>query len=320
MLLKHLQGFNGYLSDNEGDGSDNGGGSEDRGDEHVADPEDEVVEPAASDKDGEGDDQGDEKGEKGEKKEEKPAGRMVPHSRMKEAVTKERVARENAEKKAAELEATLKAKDVGVDLDKLNTEIEDLEEKLDQAIADNDATLKKALRRDLREKQMTLARAEATQLSVQATAMAVERVRYDSLVERMEAAHPEMNPEDDAYDQDRVDEIMDLKGAYEAKGLSSSEALKKAVKFVFPAGAKPKVEEKEDETPEDKQAAADAAAKRKEEAIRKAQAARENQPGAANKGKASDKAGGGVAGNIDKLSDEEFDKMDPKELKRLRGD
>ncbi|HYF28593.1 MAG TPA: hypothetical protein VD931_22830 [Baekduia sp.] len=326
MLLRHLQGFNGYLSENEGDGSDNGGGKEDRGDDfEAADDELEDNEAEAENEDDKAGDKGEKKPEAkgdGDDKGEKKPAKMVPHARMKEAVNKERTAREAAEKKAAEAEAALKAKDVGVDLAKLNTEIEELEEKLDQAIADNNAAEKKVLRRELREKQMTLARAEATQLSMQATAMAVERVRYDSLVERLEAAHPVMNPDHDDYDQEVVDQIMELKGAYEATGLSSSEALKKAVKFAVPAAPAKKEEPKddEDESPEAKAKAAEAEAKRKEEAVRAAQDAKRRQPGAAEKGRSSDSKGGGFEGNVAKMTDEEFEKLDPKELKRLRGD
>lgn len=310
MSIRNLLGYN-VLRDETDENADAGGG--DRGD-NVEDLDEEEVEAAGSgDKEKESDDKDDEKVEK------KPA--MVPQKRMKEAVDKERKAREAAEARAKESDEKLQESKRGVDVEKLNTEIEELEDKLDQAIADNKPELKKTLRKELRDKMQTLARAEAVALSAQATAIAVERVRYDALVERLEVAHPVMNPEHEDYDEEVVAEIVDMKEAYEAKGLSSSDALKKAAKYVIKEvkkeeKAEEKAEEKEEEVEESKEAQ-----DRREKQVIKAQAAKAKQPASPDKaGKASDKAGGGMAKNVDKLSDAEFDALDAKEVARLRGD
>lgn len=317
MFLKYLHGNTVYLDETEGDGSDAGGGS-DRGDGFEG-KEDEELEVEAK----EDEDEGVEKtaaekaeAEKKEKEEKDKKAKMVPHARMKEAVEKERAAREKSEKRAQDAEDKLAAANKGVDLDKLGEEIEALDEKLDKAIADGDVAAKKLFRKELREKQMTLARAEAAALSAQATAVAVERVRYDALVERMEVEYPAMNPDHEDYDEDVVAEIVELKEAYEAKGQSSTEALKKAAKYILKGKT---VEKKADAEDEDAQKKAEEDLR--EKAVKKAQDAKGKQPPSADKGgKPSDKSGGNLAKNIGKITDVEFDKLDAKEKARLRGD
>jgi hypothetical protein len=323
MLLKPF-GFTGYLSENEDDGSDAGGG--DRGD-NLEGGDEELDQEAEVEASGEEGDEAEVEKKKKEAEEAKAKAeadkkaKMVPHARMKEAVEKERKAREKTEAELKEAREKLDSANRGVDLKKLATEIEELDEALDKAIADGNAVEKKRLRGEIREKQMTLARAEAAALSAQATAMAVERVRYDALVERLEKEHPAMNPEHEDYDEEIVKEIVELKEAYEAKGESSSDALKKAAKYVLRTAPVEKKDEVEEESEEDTEAKKKAEEERRAAAVKKAQEAKGRQPASVDKGgKSSDKSGGGMKGNVDKLSDEEFDKLDPKEIARLRGD
>lgn len=322
MFMQYLQGSNVFRDETDGE-ADGGGG--DRGDDYKGTIEDElevesseVVEEDDKEEDKEDKSSEDVEDKEEKKEEKKPA--MVPQKRMKEAVDKERKAREATEAKLKEATEKLEEGNRGVDLKKLSADIEELDELLDKAIADGNVADKKRIRGEIREKQMTLARAEAAALSAQATAIAVERVRYDALVERLEKEHPEMNPEADEYSEEIIAEIVDLKSAYEAKGESSSDALKKATKYVFKALA-PKKEEAKEEEEEDPVAKAEAEAERRAAAIKKAQAAKGKQPAMADKGgKASDKGGGGMAKNMGKITDAEFDKLDEKELARLRGD
>lgn len=316
MFIRNLLGNN-VLRDETDEIADAGGS--DRGDDHEV-TEDEEEEIVASEEAEESDKDASEKSEE-EAKPDKKKPAMVPQKRMKEAVDKERKAREASEAKLKEAEEKIEEQNRGVDTKKLASDIEDLDELLDKAIADGDAVAKKRIRGEIREKQMTLARAEAAALSAQATAIAVERVRYDALVERLEKDHPAMNPEDDAYDEEVIAEIVDLKSAYEAKGDSSSEALKKAAKYVFKQQKAEAKEEKEEVAALDDDEESEEAQALREKAIKRAQEAKRRQPASTDKGgKASDKSGGGMKGNVDKLSDDEFDKLDPKDIARLRGD
>lgn len=294
----------------------------DRGDDAGSD--DELEESGSGDKDEEkSEDKSDDKDE--DKSEDKPDEKkkqaMVPQKRMKEAVEKERKAREATEAKLKAAEDKIEEGNRGVDLKKLTEEIEGLEDDLDKAIADNKPEDKKRIRALLRDKMQTMARAEAAAMSAQATALAVERVRYDALVERLEKDYPVMNPDSDDYDEAVVAEIVEMKEAFEAKGISSSDALKKAAKYVIKPVEKKQDDETDDDAEGEDAAAKKAEVKRREAAAQKGLDAKKRQPSSADKGgKPSDKNGGGIREKMDKLTDDEFDKLDPKEVARARGD
>lgn len=248
----------------------------------------------------------------------------IPKSRFDEAVGKARremesAARraESAETKARELEERLAASQGQIDAKKVVEEVDELEDKLDQAKADGNKELAKSIRDQIREKQQSLADARAEVRAAHATAVAIEQIRYDAAVEKMETEHTELNPDHDDYDQSVVDELLEYKEAFEAKGLSSSDSLRKAIRAVYRDGKK--------ETPAKDEAAdkaAEAGDAKKEAAVAKALAARKDQPAnTAKKGANSDAAGkSGTPKDITKISDKEFDKLDDDDLKRMRGD
>jgi len=247
----------------------------------------------------------------------------IPKSRFDAAVTKEREAREAAEATAKELQAQLDANKIAVDTVKLESEIETLDDELDAAMADGQKEDVKRLRKEIRQRQEAISEARAEQRSRYATAVAVEQIRYDALLDRLEVAHPEINADSDDYNEDIAADVLDLKSAYEAKGLGSAEALRKAASFVFKEAAKAaKEDEKKDDVKPDEKVKAEAAAKRKEEAIAKALAARKGQPAkGAGTGSDSTAAGGAITkASVAKMSDADFDKLKPEELRALRGD
>lgn len=310
MTIKNTQYF-----DAAGDGTDGGaaGDDESRGDEYVPTEEDlnaaEVAEAAAA-----------EEVRAAAEKLELDEKVAIPKSRFDEAVKKEREAREAAESTAKELQAQLDANKIAVDTVKLEGEIEKLEDELDAAMADNQIEEKKRLRKEIRSRQEAISEARAEQRSRYATAVAVEQIRYDALLDRLETAHPEINADHDDYNEQIAADVLDLKSAYEAKGLGSAEALRKAASFVFKEVAK--VEKPKEPPKEDEKAKAEAAAKRKEEAIAKGLAARKGQPPkSGTAGIDSPGAGGAVTkATLAKLSDADFDKLTKEELAVLRGD
>lgn len=263
--------------------------------------------------------------EKSDDKDDK--GITIPKARFDQAVGKARAGEKAAQEKADKLEAELAASRGTVDAGKVEAEIDDLEDKLEEAIKDGNVEAKQRIRREIRAKNGQLAEAKAAAYSQYATAVAVEQIRYDAAVERMEVEHPELNPElESTYDADKVAEIWDLKTGFEAKGEASTAALKKAIKYVYQGAAKkeePKPKEKEDEKDQkDLKEKADAeAAKRKEEAVKKGLETKGKQPSNDKAGIDSDKAGKTAkSADINKMSDKDFDKLEDEELKRLRGD
>lgn len=246
----------------------------------------------------------------------------IPKSRFDEAVKKARAEAEAAIKRAEDLEAQLKASQGELDLKKVGEEIDALEEELEKAIADNDAEKKKRLRSEIREKTQQMAEARAAGHAARATATAIEQIRYDALVNRMEAEHPELSPEHEDYDQSQVDEILELKDAFEKQGHGSATALEKSLKVVYKGAKAPekKAPEKKDDTAEAKKKAEEEAEKRKQEAVERGLKQKGEQPPTA-KGAASDKGGkSNTAADAAKMSDKEFDKLTDEELKRARGD
>lgn len=259
---------------------------------------------------------------------EKDKDKTIPKGRFDEAVKKERGRAEAAEARAKELEAKLKVQDDGVDAAKVEKEITELEDRLDQAIADGDVESKKRIRAEIREKTQALAKSEATRQAAYATAVAVERVRYDAALSLLETSHPEINPDDDKFSQEALDEVIELKGAYEAAGMGSTDALKKAAKYVLktaPAQAKEEVEKEMTAEEKAAKAKADATAEatRREEAIRRGAKAKAQQPAAdADKsGKSSDKRGGSLTtADAVKMNEKDFNKLTDEDLARMRGD
>lgn len=253
----------------------------------------------------------------------------IPKSRFDQAVKKARDAEAKANEKAEKLEAELAATKGSVDFAKLEAEIDTLEEELEEAIKDGNVEAKQRIRREIRAKNSQVAESKAAAYSMHATAVAVEQIKYDALVERMEVEHPELNPDaEDTFDADKVAEVWDLKTGFEAKGEASTAALKKALKYVYgqakPAEVK-KPEEKADEgkqAPDDlKKKADDEAARRKAEAIKKGLDVKDKQPSNEKAGVDSNLKGkSGKDTDINKMSDKDFDKLDDAELKRLRGD
>jgi hypothetical protein len=156
-----------------------------------------------------------------------------------------------------------------------------------------------------------------------AEARAVERVRYDTVVDRLETAYPAMNPDHEDYDSDKVQDVLDLKETYERKGLAPSAALQKATGKIFGV-ASTKQETATTVTPkvdaEDKAAAV--AAERKAAATKAGvDASKKTPPTDAKGGIDHDKIGGGLtAKNAMLMKQDEFAKLDQKTLAQLRGD
>lgn len=270
-----------------------------------------------------GEDAAKELGLEKKEEEEKPEP-QIPKSRFDQAVKKARDEAAAATKKADDLEAQIKANQGEVDAEKIELRIDEAEDELEKAIADGNVDKKAALRKEIRQLNRQLSDGNAAAHAARATAIAVEQIRYDALVSVMETEHPELNPDnEDTYDQDMVEELTDYKSAFEAKGLSSSEALKKALKAVYKAAAAKKEEEPEEEVDEEKeQVAKDLAAKKKADTVAAALAAKKKQPPDQKKtGLDSDKAGKKDAKvDVKKLSNTEFDALSEDEKKKLRGD
>lgn len=243
----------------------------------------------------------------------------IPKARFDEAVEKERTRATAAEERAKAAEAELaRLKDGTADIERLDKEIDELEEQLDAAVADGNKDKVRELRKKAREAQERKMDLKADQRARQATALAVAQVNYDSLLGQLERDYPIINPDSEQFDEAVMADVVDLKEAFEAKGLGTVEALKKAANMLLVKMPAKSVETK----PDDKAAEAEAKAQeRREAAVRKGVETRVKQPAAVGAaGKDSTTAGGSLAQNVGRLSDKDFDDLPEDKLRKLRGD
>jgi hypothetical protein len=317
-----------FIMDEAGDdGGDGGGGAGDVKDKKAdasGDDDDSDRGDKVSSGDDDGDDGAEDKKAAGKKADDKKDDEvLIPKARFDEALRKERQAREALEKRLADAEDLKKAEGEAVDTEKLQNEIDALEDKYEGLMTEGTAEDRKNLRKQIRTKERELAEAKATARANYATALAVEQMRYDAQVVQVEKDYPFLNQDLDAFNNEMAGEVLDLKSAYEAAGMASSEALKKAVKLLKPQldklleSTSGKGEEDNKGKGKDDVKAAEDAAKRRAEAVARGVDARGKQP---------PEPGGGKQGpapkhlEVTKLSDKQFDELDEKQLAQLRGD
>jgi len=311
---------------------DTGSGAEDRGDNFVPTGDDDDAEAkAAADalqKDIEGKASDDKKDGDDKKGDDKPKDTRIPLSRHKEILNNERAAREAAERKLAQFQNGAVVADLGKEITAKETKVLELEGKYAELLADGKVKDATAVMAELRkiEREITDAKADAKVQS--AVAVATEQARYDVTLARIEGAYPELDQDNEAFDEGKMKRVLKLFRANQADGMTPSAALQDAVKFLLgdpktakqreAVDVKPRVDADDVQKTVEELAAERTAAERK--ATAKAVAG--SPPNTKDAGKDSDKAGGGPldAKAIMKLPYSEFVKLNEADLARARGD
>lgn len=248
----------------------------------------------------------------------------IPLSRHEQILAKERERREALEAELAKRNKQEQQVQADKVLKEADAKLESLEEKYNKALVDGDVKEAQKLMKEIRTTEREIAEHKAETKAAAATEQAIEAIRYDNIVERLEAAYPQIVPGSESYDKAAVAEILELKEAFELKGHRPSAALQRAVKYVLGAESK-KQETAVEVTPRvsEDDVAAKLKEERKAEASKKAVDASKKQPPASDKlGVDSDKLGGTPmdAKAIMKMSQSDFAKLDDETLARLRGD
>lgn len=191
-------------------------------------------------------------------------------------------------------------------------EIDALDAKATQAMADGQyeeaAKFMSQARRMERQMLGAALNQMAQQTSAKANSETREQLRYESLVAEVERCVPQVAPDSDAYDEGLVAEISHLANAFENVGNARTDALEKAMSYVFPQGWRSV-----------KQAAAITPQTRATDVAKNLAAAKAIPPKMV-AGENSDKAGMTAKIDIMKLSDAELEKLTEDQLARLRGD
>lgn len=253
----------------------------------------------------------------------------IPLARHKEVLQAERAKTKAAQDARTELEQRYASQQGGKAIAQTNAQITTaenelltLEEGLNKALIDGDAAAAAKSNKEIRALERSISEAKIAMASQAAESRAYERARYDTTVERIEAAYDVLNEDHESYDADKMETIMRVASSY--KDVTDSKALQLAVKRIMgepgttkqtaATEVKPKVSE------DDAAAAAKAIAdERKKAAV--AKGLRTKQPPAAGSvGENSDTAGGDLGKNIMRLSQTDFSKIDEKTLATLRGD
>ena len=254
--------------------------------------------------------------DKGEEADDK--GIMIPKARFDEAVRKAREKQEALEQRLAQAEKEHARKTTDADIQEIQNQISAAQDKYEEYLLDGELEKARASRKEAQALQDTLTETRLKQQSQQTGNAAVEQIRYEAKLAQYEANYPAINPDSDQYSQDVMDEVVELKAAFEARGWAPTAAMDKAMSYVFRSVAS--VEE--EEVREDPSIRRDQRAhqqRKKNAAAKKAM-----PPDLSKAGRDSDKGGKGDGlPDVNKMTPEQFAKWadsDPAALARLRGD
>lgn len=257
-----------------------------------------------------------------EEKEPKKDSR-IPLSRHEAVLNKEREKRADLERQLAQYQNGQQLATVNEQITAAEDSIMKMEKDYATLLTDGEIDKATALMAEIRRAERGMAEAKGDMKIQAAEARATERARYNTSLERIENAFPELNPDHEDYNDELMAEVAELKDAYQMKGLTPTVALQKAVKaLVEPRTTRqemattstPRVSEK------------DIAAERKAAAVTKVEKATRTSPPNLNRsGVDSDKMGAGSteAQALMRMSQAEFKKFadaNPEALARARGD
>ena len=323
-LLKQM--LSRYMSPAGDDGADTGGtdtGTADRGDDFVATDDDDAPpttktpagKAAGDDTDPEDPDADPEAvGEVDKKREQR-----IPLSRHKDMLEKERAKRADLERQLSQFQRGTEVATLNEDITRAEDTILAMEKEYNNLLADGELEEASALMAKIRRTERSIGEAKNDMKIAAAEARATERARFNIALERIESAYPQLNEDHEDYDEVLMEDVVDLKGAYERKGLTPTAAMQKAVTKLLGADTK-RQEAALDTTP--RVANKDVAAERKKEAVKKTMdAVGKTPPSTAKVGMDSDKAGGALtAKDVMKLSQDDFKKLPDDVLASMRGD
>jgi hypothetical protein len=335
-LLKQL--LTRYMAPMGDDGADAGGtGTVDRGDDFTpVDDDDESSQDSSADTKAAADpgpdvdpedpdseeEKEEEKAEKDEDKKKREA--RIPLSRHKEMLEKERTKRAELEQKLAQYQQGTQVAQLNEDITAAENDIIKLEKEYATLLSDGEVEKATALMAKIRGLERQMSEAKSDMKIAAAEARATERARYNIALERIENEYPQLNIDHDDYDEELMQDVVDLKASYESRrGLTPTAAMQKAVEKLL--GASTKAQKKVlDTTPRvtEKDVAKEKATERKQEAVKKTtEAVTKQPPSTARVGMDNDKAGGALtAADLKKMSQSDFAKLTDEQLAQMRGD
>lgn len=258
-------------------------------------------------------------------KKEKPEtdGAMIPKSRFDEQVRKEREGREAAERRAAELERQQEGVKRNADVEGMIAKVAELRAQERKAIIDGDEEKAASLSSEADRLNRQIVVEQSSTMSEEAKNAAIENMRFDLVVERLYEKYPALDENNEAFDQDLVDDVLDKqRGLIERERLTPSKAIEKAAKIVMDRRTQPAAEETPAAKPNQTLADGQKAVDRKTAAVAKNIDAANRQPaGTKQVGADSDKHGQTKSlPEAGDMTQEEFAALPEATKAKMRGD
>lgn len=243
----------------------------------------------------------------------------IPLDRHESVLSKERAARESAERQLAELQSQMAEVSRAVDVSTLESQIMELRKADRKAImkGDEDESVRLGTEIDRLNRQIIIQQSE--HMSALDKEAAREQIRTELAVEKLQDMYPLLDENDESFDQELVNYVLaEQRRLISDERMQPSKALTKAandiLKRLVPAAAA-------DEKGKTGLAAATKTTDRKAAATAKAIDAAKKTP-ASTKDVGRDSTVAGVQGDVDvdKLSYDEFAALPEATKQRLRGD
>lgn len=243
--------------------------------------------------------------EEGEEQEETPA-HMIPKSRYDSAQKRARTAEARVKQYEKDAEAAAAASTVtAASASTLDKELEELDRGIEQARLDGDTDKVVQLSGQARQLEKSIYQDMANTAAAQAGSKAQESVRLDSLIDILEDQYDILNPDSENFDEDKINEILDMQKAFVKNGETPSAAMLKSVGYIMP----------------EQRITDEVAGKRRTNVAKNLKAAAAQAPGTGETGVNSDTAGKKEeALDLTQMTTEEFDALPAETIKRLRGD
>jgi hypothetical protein len=239
---------------------------------------------------------------------------LIPQSRFNEAVLKERARTEAAVARVKELEGKVNTQEVAGDFEQAYVQMRELIKQRNGFLSDGKLDEAGQADEQILVLQDAIGERKAEIKASQAKEVAKEEMRYDSMVEKLEELHPELDPDNEAYNQEAVDEVRILSRGYQVEmGLAPSVALARAAKRVFGETVRA--------APTPSKAAETGLNRKKEATARAIDAVKKSPASTKEVGLDHDKRGGGLdAKTVMTMSYKEFSELSDEVLAKMRGD
>jgi len=228
---------------------------------------------------------------------------LIPRHRYESAAQRAR----DAEAKLAAYEAAQApaSSEAAVEEDSFDKQLMDIDAKQARANADGEFELAAKLAQEARILERQSIQQEMEARNAQTSSATVEQIRLDNAVDALNAAHPELDPDSDTFDQSIVDEVLMLQRSFVSNGANPTKALYDAVRYAR-VGDEP---------------SAPVVPKRRTDVNRNIDTAKKQPPELAKAGDDSNSSGKQESTpDVNQLTEEEFDALPEATLRRMRGD